>query len=72
MTLVLACFLKQNRFVETIFDIDSGEKGKGKGRAWHEIAPNTGTNVTKSFTLATKSRKLVARLATRMFHHNLT
>ena len=51
MTLVLACFLKQNRFVETIFDIDCG----GKGRAGHEIAPNTGTNVTKSFTLATKS-----------------
>ena len=53
MTLVLACFLKQNRFVETIFDIDSG--GRGKGRAGHEIAPNTGINVTKSFTLATKS-----------------
>ena len=38
----------------------------------HEIAPNTGTNVTKFFTLATKSRKLVAKLVTRMFHHNLT
>ena len=72
MTLVLACFLKQNRFVETIFDIDSGGRGKGKGRAGHEIAPNTGINVTKSFTLATKSRKLVSRLVTRMRHHNLT
>ena len=38
----------------------------------HEIAPNTGANVTKFFTLATKSWKLVAKLATRMFHHNLT
>ena len=55
MTLVLACFLKQNRFVETIFYIDSGGRRKGKGRAGHEIAPNTDTNVTKSFTLATKS-----------------
>ena len=35
------------------------EEGEGEGRA----APNTGTNVTKSFTLATKSWKLVARLA---------
>ena len=38
----------------------------------HEIAPNTGANATKFFTLATKSWKLVAKLATRMFHHNLT
>ena len=38
----------------------------------HEIAPNTGTNTTKFFTLATKSRKLVTKLVTRMFHHNLT
>ena len=38
----------------------------------HEIAPNTGTNVTKFFTLATKSWKLIAKLATSMFHHNLT
>ena len=37
-----------------------------------EIAPNTGTNMTKFFTLATKSWKLVAKLATRTFHHNLT
>ena len=37
-----------------------------------EIAPNTGANATKFFTLATKSWKLVAKLATRMFHHNLT
>ena len=37
-----------------------------------EIAPNTGTNATKFFTLVTKSWKLVAKLATRMFHHDLT
>ena len=37
-----------------------------------EIAPNTGANATKFFTLANKSWKLVAKLATRMFHHNLT
>ena len=35
-----------------------------------EIAPNTGANATKFFTLATKSWKLVAKLATRTFHHN--
>ena len=38
----------------------------------HEIAPNTGANVTKFFTLVTKSWKLVTKLVTRMFHHNLT
>ena len=37
-----------------------------------EIAPNTGPNAPKFFTLATKSWKLVAKLATRTFHHNLT
>ena len=37
-----------------------------------EIAPNTGANVTKFFTLATKSSKVVAKLATRMLHHNHT
>ena len=37
-----------------------------------EVAPNTGANATKFFTLATKSCKLVAKFATRMFHHNLT
>ena len=41
-------------------------------RPGREIAPNTGANVTNFFTLATKSWKLVAKLATRMFHHNLT
>ena len=40
--------------------------------AGHEIAPDTGANVTKFFTLVTKSWKLVTKLATRMFHHNLT
>ena len=38
----------------------------------HEIAPNTGANATKFFILVTKSWKLVAKLATRIFHHNLT
>ena len=37
-----------------------------------EIAPNTGANVTKFFTLVTKSSKVVTKLATRMLHHNLT
>ena len=37
-----------------------------------EIAPNTGANATKFFTLATKSWKLVVKLATRTFHYNLT
>ena len=44
-----------------------------------EITPNTGANTTKFFPLATKSWKLVtkswnlvAKLATWMFHHNLT
>ena len=40
-------------------------------KAGREVAPNTGTNATKFFTLATKSWKLVSKLATRMFHHNL-
>ena len=40
--------------------------------AGREIAPNTGSNATTFFTLATKSWKLVAKLATRVFHHNLT
>ena len=40
--------------------------------AGREIAPNTGANATKFFTLVTKSWKLVAKLATRTFHHNLT
>ena len=43
-----------------------------EGVTEREIVPNTGTNATKFFTLATKSWKLVAKLATRMLHHNLT
>ena len=43
-----------------------------QGSSGREIAPNTGAITTKFFTLATKSRKLVAKLATRMFRHNLT
>ena len=46
--------------------------GLKKNITGREIAPNTGANATKFFTLATKSWKLVAKLATRMFHHNLT
>ena len=41
-------------------------------KSGHEIVPNTGTNAPKFFTLATKSWKLVVKLATRTFHHNLT
>ena len=37
-----------------------------------EIAPDTGANATKFFTLATKSWKLVAKLATKMLYHNHT
>ena len=36
-----------------------------------KIAPNTGANATKFFTLATKSWKLVAKLATRISNHTL-
>ena len=36
-----------------------------------KIAPNTGANATKLFTLATKSWKLVAKLATRISNHTL-
>ena len=39
--------------------------------AGRKIAPNTGANATKFFTLATKSSKLVAKLATRIFNHTL-
>ena len=36
-----------------------------------KIVPNTGTNATKFFTLATKSWKLVANLVTRISNHTL-
>ena len=36
-----------------------------------KIAPNTGANATKVLTLATKSWKLVAKLATRSSYHTL-
>ena len=36
-----------------------------------KIAPNTGANATKFFTLATKAWKLVANLATRISNHTL-
>ena len=36
-----------------------------------KIAPNTGANATKFFTLATKCWKLVAKLATRISNHTL-
>ena len=36
-----------------------------------KIAPNTGTNATKFFTLASKSWKLVVKLATRISNHTL-
>ena len=39
--------------------------------AGRKIAPNTGANATKVFTLATKSSKLVAKLATRISNHTL-
>ena len=40
--------------------------------AGREIATNTGANATKFVTLATKSWKVVVKLATRMLHHNHT
>ena len=36
-----------------------------------QIAPNTGANVTKFFTVAIKSWKLVANLATKISNHTL-
>ena len=48
------------------------KKKKKEAFAGHGITPNTGANVTRFFTLVTKSWKLVAKLATKMFHHNLT
>ena len=39
--------------------------------AGRKIVPNTGANATKFFTLATKSRKVVAKLATRISSHTL-
>ena len=40
-------------------------------KAGCKIAPNTGANATKFFTLATKSWKLVAKLATRISDYTL-
>ena len=37
----------------------------------YKIAPNTGANATKFFTLATTSWKLVTKLATRISNHTL-
>ena len=54
--------------------------GKGNTSKWslptssyagRKIAPNTGANATKFFTLATKSWKIVANLATRISNHTL-
>ena len=36
-----------------------------------KIAPNTGANATKFFTLATRSWKIVAKLATKISNHTL-
>ena len=36
-----------------------------------KIAPNTGANATKFFTLATKFLELVAKLAARISNHTL-
>ena len=43
----------------------------GGKRSGHKIAPNTGTNATKFLTLATKSWKLIAKLATRISNHTI-
>ena len=40
-------------------------------KSGRKIAPNTGTNATKFFTLATKSWKLGAKLVIRMLYHTL-
>ena len=45
--------------------------GSNPAMAGRKIAPNTCANVTKFFTLATKSWKLVAKLATRISIHTL-
>ena len=60
------------RAVQLIFLDEISMIGNAMLNAEREIAPNTGANATKFFTLATKSLKLVAKLVTRMLHHNLT
>ena len=61
----------QSEFGDTT-NLQTYLRGLKKNITEREIAPNTGANATKFFTLATKSWKLVAKLATRMFHHNVT
>ena len=51
---------------ENFKNITSDHKLSGR-----KIVPNTGANATKFFTLATKSWKLVANLATRISNHTL-
>ena len=48
--------------------LDANKLEQNSGR---KIAPNTGANATKFFILATKSWKLVAKLATRISNHTL-
>ena len=47
------------------------QKFINKSLTGHKIAPNAGANGTKFFTLASKSWKLVAKLATRISNHTL-
>ena len=54
-----------------IFSETNGKILKARHTSGHKIAPNTGANATKFFTLATKSWKLVAKLATRISNHTL-
>ena len=73
-TIIILVISTTNYAAESINDITFGVSCSS---TWHlmagrEIAPNTGANATKFFTLATKSWKLVAKLATTTFHHNLT
>ena len=60
--------LKHKNKVPYILGTNSFNFWRGSGR---KIAPNTGANATKFFTLATKSWKLVAKLATRIPYHTL-
>ena len=62
----------QNSYHTIYWYIEARHRERKNVSAGREIAPNTGANATKFFTLTTKSWKLVAKLTNRMFHHNLT
>ena len=62
------CIKTLNSSKKVPFSSTGNKLGTLTGR---QIAPNTGANATKFFTLATKSWKLVANLATTISNHTL-